>query len=223
MRNDFAPHIGYTRFPFCFGYQTYKSMQFFFRDFFTGNCHLLDQHIGNYFFDRGAHRFNEQILDIVSRRNRAVICGCCVLAMRFPNIPQDRVNIVMHNPRKIIQFSNLHHVQGSCINIIHIRMVFLNDLLSRCLHNGIHILNPHIGDTVNEPVIASLCRREGLDVNIVGANISPMQGSMMSVFILQLIGDSEQINAAEAYIDKSGAIRKRLIIDWENRTVTETA
>ena len=41
------------------------------------------------------------------------------------NIPQDRVNIVMHNPRKIIQFSNLHHVQGSCINILHIRMVFL--------------------------------------------------------------------------------------------------
>ena len=79
-----------------------------------------------------------------------------------------------------------------------------------------------MSDTVNEPVIANLCRREGLDVNIVGANISPMQGSMMSVFILQLIGESERLNAAEAYIDQSGAIRKRLRIDWENHSVTET-
>ena len=68
----------------------------------------------------------------------------------------------------------------------------------------------------------SLCRRDGLDVNIVGANISPMQGSMMSVFILQLIGETEKLNEAELYIDQSGAIRKRLMIDWENRTVTET-
>ena len=71
-------------------------------------------------------------------------------------------------------------------------------------------------------MIANLCRRDGLDVNIVGANISPMQGSMMSVFILQLIGETEKLNEAEAYIDQSGAIRKRLMIDWENRTVTET-
>ena len=76
---------------------------------------------------------------------------------------------------------------------------------------------------MNEPVIANLCRRDGLDVNIVGANISPMQGSMMSVFILQLIGESEVIHEAEAYIDQSGAIRKRLTIDWENRSVTESA
>ena len=46
---------------------------------------------------------------------------------------------------------------------------------------------------------------------------------MMSVFILQLIGETEKLNEAEAYIDQSGAIRKRLIIDWENRTVTESA
>ena len=71
-------------------------------------------------------------------------------------------------------------------------------------------------------MIANLCRRDGLDVNIVGANISPMQGSMMSVFILQLIGETEKLNEAELYIDQSGAIRKRLMIDWENRTVTET-
>ena len=78
-----------------------------------------------------------------------------------------------------------------------------------------------IGDSVNEPVIATLCRREGLDVNIVGANISEMQGSMMSVFILQLIGEPEAIAEAEAYIDASGALRQRLWVDWESRVVTE--
>ena len=70
-------------------------------------------------------------------------------------------------------------------------------------------------------MIANLCRRDGLDVNIVGANISPMQGSMMSVFILQLIGDTETIGEAERYIDASGALRQRLFIDWNSRTITE--
>ena len=107
----------------------------------------------------------------------------------------------------------------------------INDQVPETFYDTIRSENRHyrleqlkfIGDTVNEPVIANLCRREGLDVNIVGANISPMQGSMMSVFILQLIGETDAINEAEAYIDQSGAIRKRLTIDWENRTVTESA
>ncbi|MER2054462.1 MAG: NIL domain-containing protein, partial [Clostridia bacterium] len=107
----------------------------------------------------------------------------------------------------------------------------INDQVPETFYDTIRSENRHyrleqlkfIGDTVNEPVIANLCRREGLDVNIVGANISPMQGSMMSVFILQLIGETDAINEAEAYIDQSGAIRKRLTIDWENRTVMESA
>ena len=78
-----------------------------------------------------------------------------------------------------------------------------------------------IGDTVNEPVIANLCRRPGLEVNIVGANISPLQGTIMSVFILQLIGETEALRSAEEYIDASGALRQRLMIDWESRNITE--
>lgn len=61
----------------------------------------------------------------------------------------------------------------------------------------------------------------GLRVNIIGANISEMQQSMMSVFILQLIGDAEEIESAEAAIDQAGALRQQLLIDWESRTVSE--
>ena len=49
-----------------------------------------------------------------------------------------------------------------------------------------------------------------------------MQGELRCVRG-RLIGETDAINEAEAYIDQSGAIRKRLTIDWENRTVTESA
>ena len=69
-----------------------------------------------------------------------------------------------------------------------------------------------IGDAVHEPMIARLCRTEGLEVNIVGANIQELQNSVMSVFILQLIGDDAHIDAAEAVIDQAGALRERMEI-----------
>ena len=105
----------------------------------------------------------------------------------------------------------------------------INDQVPETFYDTIRAENRHyrleqlkfIGDSVNEPVIANLCRRAGLEVNIIGANISQMQGSMMSVFILQLIGDTETIGEAERYIDASGALRQRLFIDWNSRTITE--
>ena len=69
-----------------------------------------------------------------------------------------------------------------------------------------------IGDSVREPLIANLCRMEGLEVNILGATIQEMQGSVMSVFILQLIGDDAQIEKAEEKIDAAGALRERMEI-----------
>ena len=67
-----------------------------------------------------------------------------------------------------------------------------------------------IGDTVQEPVIAALCRREGLEVNIVGATMQELQDSVMSIFILQLIGDEAHLDAAEEIIDRAGALRERM-------------
>ena len=70
-----------------------------------------------------------------------------------------------------------------------------------------------IGDQVQEPLIAQLCRTEGLEVNILGATIQEMQGSVMSVFILQLIGEEALVAAAEKKIDAAGALRERLVWD----------
>ena len=68
-----------------------------------------------------------------------------------------------------------------------------------------------IGDSVKEPLIANLCRMEGLEVNILGATIQEMQGSVMSVFILQLIGEDALIARAEEKIDRAGALRERMV------------
>ncbi|MBQ9325496.1 MAG: ATP-binding cassette domain-containing protein [Clostridia bacterium] len=68
-----------------------------------------------------------------------------------------------------------------------------------------------IGASVKEPLIANLCRMEGLEVNILGATIQEMQGSVMSVFILQLIGDAACIAQAEERIDRTGALRERMV------------
>ena len=58
---------------------------------------------------------------------------------------------------------------------------------------------------------ANLCRMEGLEVNILGATIQEMQSSVMSVFILQLIGDNALIAQAEDRIDQAGALRERMV------------
>ncbi|MGN0795099.1 MAG: methionine ABC transporter ATP-binding protein [Aristaeellaceae bacterium] len=78
-----------------------------------------------------------------------------------------------------------------------------------------------IGDTVNEPVIANLCKRAGIEVNIVGATVSELQQSVMSVFILQLFGEDALLDEAERCIDQSGAIRQQLRIDWGRQTIEE--
>ncbi|MBQ9210112.1 MAG: ATP-binding cassette domain-containing protein [Clostridia bacterium] len=70
-----------------------------------------------------------------------------------------------------------------------------------------------IGDAVKEPLIANLCRMDGLEVNILGATIQEMQGSVMSVFILQLIGSGERIALAEEKIDSAGALRERMVLE----------
>ena len=64
-----------------------------------------------------------------------------------------------------------------------------------------------------EPLIAELCRMDGLEVNILGATIQEMQGSVMSVFILQLIGEDGRIERAEEKIDAAGALRERMVTE----------
>ena len=175
----------------------------------------------------------ESILKLLKRVNREMGITIMLIThqMQVIQLICDRV-AVMEGGR-VVEEGNVLDVFGRPQAEVTKRFVrtVINDQVPESFYDTIRAENRHyrleqlkfIGDAVNEPVIANLCRREGLDVNIVGANISPMQGSMMSVFILQLIGESGALNEAEAYIDQSGAIRKRLTIDWENRAVTETA
>ena len=175
----------------------------------------------------------ESILKLLKRVNREMGITIMLIThqMQVIQLICDRVAVMEDG--KIVEEGSVLDVFGRPQAEVTKRFVrtVINDQVPETFYDTIRSENRHyrleqlkfIGDTVNEPVISNLCRREGLDVNIVGANISPMQGSMMSVFILQLIGETDAINEAEAYIDQSGAIRKRLTIDWENRTVTESA
>ena len=175
----------------------------------------------------------ESILKLLKRVNREMGITIMLIThqMQVIQLICDRVAVMEGG--KVVEEGNVLDVFGRPQAEVTKRFVrtVLNDQVPETFYDTIRAENRHyrleqlkfIGDTVNEPVIANLCRREGLDVNIVGANISPMQGSMMSVFILQLIGETDRLNEAEKYIDRSGAIRKRLKIDWENRAVTETA
>ena len=76
-------------------------------------------------------------------------------------------------------------------------------------HFRVHVLK-FIGDTVEKPVIASLCRMDGLEVNILGATMQEVQDTTLSLFIVQLVGHDDVLDRAEAFIDGSGAIRERV-------------
>ena len=86
---------------------------------------------------------------------------------------------------------------------------FISVVRSETRNQQVELLK-FIGDSVKEPLIANLCRMEGLEVNILGATIQEMQGSVMSVFILQLIGNDALIGLAEKKIDGAGALRERM-------------
>ena len=47
----------------------------------------------------------------------------------------------------------------------------------------------------------------------LGAAVQELEDSVMCVFILQLIGDDESIDKAEAEIDKNGVLRERLEVE----------
>ena len=173
----------------------------------------------------------ESILKLLKRVNQEM--GITILLithqMQVIQLICDRVAVMEQG--RVVEEGTVLAVFGQPKEDVTKRFVrtVINDQVPETFYDTIRAENRHyrleqlkfIGDSVNEPVIANLCRRAGLEVNIIGANISQMQGSMMSVFILQLIGDTETIGEAERYIDASGALRQRLFIDWNGRTITE--
>ncbi len=173
----------------------------------------------------------ESILKLLKRVNREM--GITILLithqMQVIQLICDRVAVMEEG--RVVEEGPVLEVFGRPKEEVTKRFVrtVINDQVPETFYDTIRAESRHyrleqlkfIGDTVNEPVIANLCRRPGLEVNIVGANISPLQGTIMSVFILQLIGETEALRSAEEYIDASGALRQRLMIDWESRNITE--
>lgn len=173
----------------------------------------------------------ESILRLLRRVNREMGITILLITHQMQVIQMicNRVAVMEHG--RVVEEGSVLEVFGRPREEITKRFVrtVINDQIPESFYDAIRAENRHytlerlkfIGDAVNEPVIADLCRRPGLQVNIVGASISELQQSMMSVFILQMIGDAEEIRAAEAAVDRAGALRQRLQIDWTSRTVTE--
>ncbi|WP_131104828.1 methionine ABC transporter ATP-binding protein [Ornithinimicrobium sufpigmenti] len=67
-----------------------------------------------------------------------------------------------------------------------------------------------VGDTVRQPLLSSLSRIEGLEVNILGATVEEVQESVICLFLVQLIGDDDAIRRAEQLIDDAGILRERI-------------
>jgi len=173
----------------------------------------------------------ESILRLLKKVNREMHITILLITHQMQVIQMICDRVAVMEAGSVVEEGSVLDVFGRPKQEVTKRFVrtVINDRVPEAFYDTIRSENRHyrleqlkfIGDTVNEPVIATLCRREGLEVNIVGAGISEMQGSMMSVFILQLIGETEAIEEAESYIDASGAIRRRLWVDWESREVTE--
>ncbi|MBD8061015.1 methionine ABC transporter ATP-binding protein [Oceanitalea stevensii] len=67
-----------------------------------------------------------------------------------------------------------------------------------------------VGDTVRQPLLASLSRIEGLEVNILGATVEELQESVLCLFLVQLIGGPEPVRRAEQLLDDAGILRERI-------------
>ncbi|MGO1591127.1 MAG: methionine ABC transporter ATP-binding protein [Ancrocorticia sp.] len=67
-----------------------------------------------------------------------------------------------------------------------------------------------VGETARKPVLAQLSRIPDLEVNILGANVEELQDTVLCLYMVQLIGETSVIEAAERYIDEQGVRRERV-------------
>lgn len=70
-----------------------------------------------------------------------------------------------------------------------------------------------VGSSVRKPVISEICHIDGVEVNILGANVQELEDSVMCIFILQLIGEDSRLKEAEERIDQAGVVRERVVIE----------
>ncbi|MGL5259523.1 MAG: methionine ABC transporter ATP-binding protein [Lachnospiraceae bacterium] len=69
-----------------------------------------------------------------------------------------------------------------------------------------------VGETVNHPIISRLSKIEGIEMNILCANVKEIQETVICLFVIHLIGNDENIRFAENMIDQAGVVRERVVI-----------
>ncbi len=164
----------------------------------------------------------ESILHLLQRVNREMGVTILLITHQMQVIQQICNKVAVMEYGKIVEEGSVLSVFGTPKEEITRRFVrtvindqipekFVSVVREETRNQQVELLK-FIGDAVREPLIAQLCRMDGLEVNILGATIQEMQGSVMSVFILQLIGDDAIIQAAENKIDTAGALRERMAI-----------
>lgn len=67
-----------------------------------------------------------------------------------------------------------------------------------------------IGEHVREPLIARVCRTDGVEVNILGASVEELEDTVLCVFLLQCIGEAAALDEIEDMLDAQGILRERL-------------
>lgn len=65
-----------------------------------------------------------------------------------------------------------------------------------------------LGDTVTKHVIYEINRSLNVETNIIFASVNQLQDSALGIFILQVVGEAEDIEAVKTYISNSG-------LEWE--------
>ena len=71
-----------------------------------------------------------------------------------------------------------------------------------------------IGQAVQQPIISTISKIDGLEVNVLGANVEELQDTVLCLYLLQLIGPDHLIDRAEQIIDQAGVLRERVAQPW---------
>lgn len=67
-----------------------------------------------------------------------------------------------------------------------------------------------IGEATRRPVLATIAKVPGLELNILGAQVEELQDTVVCLYVAQLIGTDEVIAQAEAVIDAAGVLREEV-------------
>ena len=105
---------------------------------------LVDQHFCIAALPYGLLKF---FLHIIQRGLR--VGGGLVFAVCFPDVPDDAVQIIVHDVAVKIAFLHLPQFQRPHIEVIFSGCILAHDGLPGGLHYQIHLLHPHIGDLVD--------------------------------------------------------------------------